>query len=49
MYDINLLESMLMAKDAWDDISSMRIEHCWDHIEIQCLPIMLCVPPTGTQ
>ena len=49
VYDINLLESMLMAKDAWDDISSTTIEHCWDHTEIQRPPIMLRVPPAGTQ
>ena len=48
VYNITLLESMLMAKDAWDSIASTTIEHCWDHTEIQRPPIMLRLPPTGT-
>lgn len=35
IYKINLLEVMLMAKDAWDAISAKTIENCWNHTKIQ--------------
>jgi hypothetical protein len=44
IYNVTLLEAMLMAEDAWDSILSTTIEHCWDHTKIQCPPIMLRLP-----
>jgi hypothetical protein len=35
IYKINILEGMLMARDAWTDITQATIEHCWDHTKIQ--------------
>ncbi|KAH7925285.1 DDE-domain-containing protein [Leucogyrophana mollusca] len=35
IYKINLLEAMLMAKDAWDSVEPSTIKHCWDHAGIQ--------------
>ena len=35
IYKVNLLEAMLMAKEAWDAVSSSTIKHCWDHTKIQ--------------
>jgi len=32
---INLLEAMLMAREAWGAIDSATIKHCWDHTKIQ--------------
>src|SRR3954453_24062640 len=29
IYNINLLEAMLMAKEAWDAITPTMIENCW--------------------
>ncbi|KIJ40018.1 hypothetical protein M422DRAFT_257083 [Sphaerobolus stellatus SS14] len=31
----NLLEAMLMAKDAWNAVTQDTIRHCWDHTKIQ--------------
>jgi len=39
IYKIDLLEAMLMAKDAWKEISSMTIKNCWDHTRIQRAPL----------
>jgi hypothetical protein len=39
IYNINLLEAMLMAKDAWNAITVTTIENCWDHTGIQRDPI----------
>jgi hypothetical protein len=44
IYNINLLEAMLMAREAWDAVSATMIKNCWDHTGIQCSPIMLHVP-----
>jgi DDE superfamily endonuclease len=44
IYKINLLEAMMMAKEAWDNVTSMTIQACWDHTKIQQAPIMLCIP-----
>lgn len=35
IYKINLLEVMLMAKEAWASISAQTIENCWNHTQIQ--------------
>jgi len=35
IYKINLLEGMLMARDAWADVTQETIEHCWNHAKIQ--------------
>jgi hypothetical protein len=35
IYKINLLEAMMMAKEAWNIVTSTTIEHCWDHTAIQ--------------
>ena len=35
IYKINLLEGMTMAKNAWEQITSETIEHCWNHTQIQ--------------
>ena len=33
-----------MAKEAWDAVQPMTIEHCWNHTGIQHDPIMLRIP-----
>ena len=35
IYNINLLEGMLMANAAWDAVQPSTIEHCWNHTRIQ--------------
>ena len=35
IYNINLLEAMLMAKALWDAVSSETIRKCWVHSGIQ--------------
>ena len=35
IYKINLLEAMVMAKDAWAAVKPSTIEHCWAHAGIQ--------------
>jgi hypothetical protein len=32
---VNLLKAMMMAKEAWNIVTSTTIEHCWDHTAIQ--------------
>ena len=32
-----------MACDAWDDVTIKTIKNCWDHADIQCNPIILCI------
>lgn len=39
IYKINLLEAMLMAREAWNEVSAMTIKNCWDHTGIQRPPI----------
>ena len=34
IYKINLLEAMLMVKDAWDTVTAETITHCWNHTGI---------------
>ena len=35
VYKINLLEAMLMAKEAWRQVDDSTIQHCWNHAKIQ--------------
>ncbi|KIK77289.1 hypothetical protein PAXRUDRAFT_76881, partial [Paxillus rubicundulus Ve08.2h10] len=35
IYKINLLEALILAKKAWDEVSPETIKHCWDHTQIQ--------------
>jgi len=35
IFKVNLLEAMLMAKEAWEHITSDTIAHCWRHAKIQ--------------
>ena len=35
LYKINLLEAMLMAREAWKRVDSSTIQHCWNHTKIQ--------------
>lgn len=44
IYSFNLLETLHMACDAWDDVTAETIKNCWDHADIQRDPIILRVP-----
>jgi DDE superfamily endonuclease len=35
IYKINLLEGMLMAREAWKRVDDATIRHCWNHTKIQ--------------
>lgn len=35
IYKIDLLEAMLMVKDAWHAVTAETIKHCWNHTGIQ--------------
>jgi hypothetical protein len=52
IYNINLLEGMLMAKKAWKSVNQETMENCWNHTAIQgapIAPILLWIPnPTAT-
>ena len=48
IYKVNLLEAMLMAKRAWNAVTSETISNCWDHTGIQRAPIILHIPSTTT-
>lgn len=38
IYNINILEAMLMAKQAWGEISRETVQNCWKHTGIlQCV------------
>jgi DDE superfamily endonuclease len=39
IYKIDLLEAMLMAREAWNEVSATTIKNCWDHTGIQRPPI----------
>ena len=44
IYKMNLLEGMMMAKCAWNQVSKRTIENCWKHTEIQpYMPLFLNV------
>jgi DDE superfamily endonuclease len=44
IFEINIHEAMLMAKEAWDAVQPTTIKHCWEHTGIQRDPIMLRIP-----
>jgi hypothetical protein len=44
IFQINIHEAMLMAKEAWDGVQPTTIKNCWDHTGIQRDPIMLRIP-----
>jgi hypothetical protein len=35
IYKVDLLEAILMAKQAWEEVSPSTITHCWNHAKIQ--------------
>ena len=35
IYQINLLEAMVMAEQAWKSVSPATLKNCWDHTRIQ--------------
>ena len=35
IYNLNLLEAMCLANEAWDTITPSTISHCWNHTGIQ--------------
>ena len=35
----NLLEAMVMAEQAWKDVSPATLKNCWNHTEIQRPPL----------
>ena len=35
IYKIDLLEAMIMAKEAWAAVNGSTIAHCWEHTGIQ--------------
>ena len=49
IYSFNLLETLHMARDAWDDVTPETIKNCWNHTGIQRDPIILRIPSTLTQ
>jgi hypothetical protein len=49
IYKLDLLEAMLMARDAWNSVPAMTIEHCWDQTGIQQAPIILQNPAKSTR
>jgi hypothetical protein len=34
IWKINILEAMMISKQAWNNVSAETIEHCWDHTKI---------------
>jgi hypothetical protein len=38
IYKLNLLEAIMMAREAWDEVTAETIQHCWDHTKIIELP-----------
>ncbi len=34
IFKLNLLEAMLMAKEAWRKVTPLSIENCWNHTQI---------------
>lgn len=49
IYSFNLLQTLHMARNAWDDVTPETIKNCWKHADIQRDPIILRVPQTLTQ
>ena len=49
IYSFNLLETIHMARDAWNDVAPETIKNCWKHADIRRDPIILRVPQTLAQ
>jgi len=49
IYSFNLLETLHMACNAWDDVTAQTIKNCWNHADIQRDPIILRIPLTLIQ
>ena len=49
IYSFDLLDTLHMAVDAWDDVTPETIKNCWKHANIWRDPIILHVPQTLTQ
>ncbi|EGO30550.1 hypothetical protein SERLADRAFT_404673 [Serpula lacrymans var. lacrymans S7.9] len=50
IYSINLLAGILMAKAAWEAVTSTTIHHCWDYSQIQPNPsIPTTIPYNNVQ
>ena len=39
IYKINLLEAMVMAREAWESVSPATLKNSWNHANIQCLQL----------
>ncbi|KIJ39132.1 hypothetical protein M422DRAFT_258011 [Sphaerobolus stellatus SS14] len=52
IYKVNLLEAMLMAKKAWDEVTGSTVAHCWNHTQIlpstSHNPVPVVVPGTSS-
>ena len=35
LYTIDLLEAMMILREAWNEITSSTIQHCWKHAGLQ--------------
>jgi DDE superfamily endonuclease len=44
VYQMDLLEAMLLAKKSWDAVSPQTIAHCWNHTKIQPNPYVFLWP-----
>jgi hypothetical protein len=49
IYSFDLLETLHMACDAWNDVTPETIKNCWKHADIRRDPIILRVPQTLNQ
>lgn len=49
IYSFNLLKTLHMAHNAWDNVTPETIKNCWNHTNIQRDPIILRVLLTLTQ
>ena len=49
IYSFNLLDTLHMAHNTWENVTPETIQNCWKHADIQRDPIILRVPQTLTQ
>jgi len=51
IYSFNLLETIHMAVDAWNDVTPETIKNCWKHkhADIRREPLILRIPQTLAQ
>lgn len=45
IYEMNLLEAMLLIMEAWNDVSQETIRNCWAHTQIE-EPMQMYVAPS---